>query len=132
MIKTVTKLYCVDACGPAARQRLVEVETLALAGSRLVRIAEQKGILAFRRGVDRGIEHVVAIIEYPLRAVSVMIVDVEDGDARGAAVKHHLRRNGGVVHVAIATGKVRRGVVAWRTAKREGRTATVGDMVGCR
>src|SRR6187431_2703880 len=51
-----------------------------------------------------------------------MIVDVEDRDAFGALIPEPLRRNSGVVDVAIAAHETVTGMVSGRAAERESRT----------
>ena len=58
------------------------------------------------------------VVEDRLRAVAVMRVDVEHGDALGASLAQGLRREGRVVEVARAAVAGRPGVVAGRPAQR--------------
>ena len=64
--------------------------------------------------------HVAALVEDFLRAVAVMVVDIEDGDARRALVAEPLGDDRGVVDVAVAAHEGRAGVMARRAAEREG------------
>ena len=61
-----------------------------------------------------------------------MIVDIEDGNARGPAIEQRLRRHRGIVHIAVAARKVGRGMVAGWPAQRESRTAACLYMGGRR
>ena len=107
------------ASARAQRQRQVEVEALALAGAGLVRVAPEVGIVVGGIGVDRDGEHVVALEEDALRAVAVMDVDIEHGDARMPAAQA-LGGDGGVVQEAEAARHVGIGVMAGRPAERIG------------
>src|SRR3546814_9967231 len=81
-------------------------------------------------GVDRGEEDVGTIVEDRLGAVAVVVVDIEDGDAPGAAVDEGLRCDGGVVEEAVAAVEVGGGVVAGRAAEREGGALALAEEVG--
>ena len=74
--------------------------------------------------------HVGAVIEDLLRAVAMVVVDIEDGDALGALVEEPLRGDGGVVDVAIAAHEAGAGMVAGRAAEREGRPLATLDQGG--
>ena len=115
--------------GRAQRQRQVEVAALALAGAGLVRVAPEVGIVEAGIGVDRHGEHVVALEEDALRAVAVMDVDVEHGDA-GVLAAQMLGGDGGVVQEAEAARHVGIGVMARRPAERIGLARARQDRFG--
>ena len=102
----------------AEGQRQVEVGALAGARAGLVRIAGEVGIVGGRVGVHRAVQHVGAVIEDGLRAVAVVRVEIDDGDALKLAPQH-LRRDCRVVEVAEARAAVGVGVVPGRAAQRE-------------
>lgn len=79
--------------------------------------------------MDRGEQHVAALVEDVLGAVAVVVVDIEDGDFLAALVEEGLGSDGGIVQVAVATHQVAGGVVAWRTAQGEGAVGTVGNLL---
>ncbi len=68
----------------ARRQHDVEVRALALAMAALVGVAGEEGVVVGRVGMAGGDENVAAPVEDGLRAVAVMGVEIEDGDAREA------------------------------------------------
>src|SRR5438045_2694988 len=83
---TDTRQRLVAGCEPrrvGRTERLRQVEVVAgpgaLAG--LVGVTPEIGIVVGRIGVDRDREHVGAPVEDALRAVAVMDIDVEHGDA---------------------------------------------------
>ncbi len=69
--------------------------------------------------VDRGEQHVAALVENRLGAVAVVIVDVEDRDFLVAGIEEGLSGNGGVVEVAITAHQVAGGVVSRWPAQGE-------------
>src|SRR5581483_11999830 len=71
-------------------------------------------------GVEGDEHHVVAVVEDLLRAVAVVVVDVEDGHALRPGVAEGLGRDGGVVEEAVAAVEVAPGMVARRPAQGEG------------
>src|SRR3546814_2429626 len=75
--------------------------TLFRALAALVGVAPIEGIVGARVGVDRGEEDARIRVEDVLRAVAVVIVDVEDRDRAEAAAVRLARRDRGVVEVAI-------------------------------
>src|SRR5580700_2624748 len=89
--------------GRAQRQRQVEIVALALAGAGLVRVAPEVRIVEAGIGVDRYGQHVVALEEDALRAVAMVDVDIEYGDA-AMFVAQSLGGDGGVVQKAEAAG----------------------------
>lgn len=62
--------------------------------------------------VDRGEQHVAALIENRLRAIAVVIVDVEDRDPLVALIEERLRGDGSVVEVAITAHQIAGSVVS--------------------
>ena len=113
-----------------ARERQVAVETHACACAALVRIAEIVGIFGVRIAVDAGELHIRALVEDGLRAVAVVVVDVEHGDALHARVAQRLRGNGGVVEEAVAPEEIRAGMVARRAREGEGRALSLQHARG--
>jgi hypothetical protein len=101
-------------------QRQVEGEPLALARAALVGMAEEIGELDHRVGVHVDHQHVGALVEDRLRAVAVVVVDVEHRHPPRAPRAQRLRRHRGVVDVAVAAGEGAVRVVARRPAEREG------------
>ena len=91
-------------------------------------MAEEEGIFLARVGMDRGEQHVAAAPEDLLRAVAVMIVDVEHRHLAGAAVAKGLGGDRGVVEEAIAAIEVAAGVMAGRPAQSEGDGIAGGDQ----
>ena len=77
-------------------------------------MAEAEQVLGHRIAVDRDREHVVAGVEDGLRAVAVVVVDIEHGHAPGAAIAQGLRGERGVVQEAIAAEELGAGMVAGR------------------
>src|SRR5438105_8179168 len=108
----------------AARQRQVQVAAEARAMAPLVGVAKVERILGDRVAVDRGGEHVVALVEDALRAVAMVVVDVDDRHARGARVAQGLCGEGRVVEKAVAAEEVGAGVVARRAGERQRRAGT--------
>src|ERR1700733_1926251 len=78
--------------------------------------------------MDRREEHVAAAIENILRAVAVMIVDVENRRTQ-ARIDQPLCRNGDIVEIAIAAEHVRARVMSRRTGQGEGRALALSDRV---
>ena len=96
------------------------------------REAEEKRVFERGIGVERHEQHVVAVVEDLLRTVAVVIVDVDDRDAR-AAVDPCLSGDRGVVQVAVARERIRRGVMTGRTRARvRAAHPCVGDGLPCR
>src|SRR3546814_1638715 len=95
----------------------------ALAG--LVGEAQEERELLLRVGVDRDRQHVVATVEDLLRAVAMVIVDVEDRDPARAGIAERLRRDCRIVEEAIAAIEIGAGMMARRPAEREGRGRAV-------
>src|SRR5690606_38333774 len=112
------------------RHRVVDVEAFALALSLFVGMAEEEGI--FGHGVAVKVEnlHVTAPVEDLLRAIAVMVVDIEDGDPCRALVAEPLRHDGCVVDVAIASHEGVAGMVSGRTAERKGAAVAILDQGG--
>jgi hypothetical protein len=83
-------------------------------------MAEEEGVF-HRRVAMQGQElHIAALIENALRAVTVVVVHIQNGHPLGATVQHGLGGNGGVVEIAIAAHVIGRGMVAGRAAQRKG------------
>ena len=79
--------------------------------------------------MDRGEQHIAALVEDVLGAVAVVVVDIEDGDFPAALVEEGLGSDGGVVQVAVTAHHVAGGMVAWRPAQGEGAVGAVGDLL---
>ncbi|CAI8985575.1 hypothetical protein EMIT0P74_80196 [Pseudomonas sp. IT-P74] len=94
----------------------------------LIFIAEEERELGFRMTVDRGEQHVAALIENRLGAVAVVVVDVEDRDLFVALIEERLGGDGGVVEVAITPHQIAGGVVSRWTAQGESRTGSTLDF----
>ena len=112
------------------RERIVVRETEARAGAALVGVAEEVWILDARIGVQRHEQHVAPRVEDLLRAVAVVVVDVENGDARAALIHQVLRGDGGVVQITVAAHGGGRRVMARRPAQREHRRRAVEERAG--
>jgi hypothetical protein len=82
-------------------------------------MAEEEGVLGGGVAVQAHIEHVGARLEKGLAAVAVVVVDVEQRDARAAAVEQRLRGQRGVVEEAVAAHEIGAGVMARRPAGAE-------------
>src|SRR3546814_13331698 len=65
-------------------------------------MAPVERIIGRRIGMERREEHVAAVPEDILRAVAVMVIHIEDRDARHAAVAGRLRGDRSGVEMAIA------------------------------
>ncbi|MND69235.1 hypothetical protein D3C80_607000 [compost metagenome] len=109
-------------------QRIVEVEALAGALAQFVFIAEEERKLGFRVAMDRGEQHVAAFVEDRLRAVAMVVIDVEDRDLFVALIEERLSGDGRVVEVAITPHQIAGGVVSRWTAQGEGRTGAALDF----
>ena len=79
--------------------------------------------------MDRGEQHVAALVEDVLGAVAVVVVDIEDGDFLAALVEEGLCGDGGIVQVAVAAHQVAGGMMAWRTTQGEGAVGAVGNLL---
>src|SRR6266851_482982 len=86
------------------------------AGTALVGIADEERVVVAGIGMQRDEEHVGPLVEDALRAVAVMDVDIEDGDAAEREAQM-LRGDRGVVEIAEAAGLVGIGVMAGRAAE---------------
>lgn len=80
-----------------------------------------EGEFEIRVAVQARQEHVVAVVEDFLRAIAVVVIDVEDRDAGVAVVDEALGGDGGIVEVAIAAEEIAARMMARRAAEREGR-----------
>jgi hypothetical protein len=114
----------------AARQGKVQIEAFASAGTQFVQIPQEERVLGMRVAMDAGEEDIGAVIEDGLGAVAVVVVDVQDGDARQALVAQRLRRQRRVVQEAVTAEEVGPGMVAGRAAERKGGRGTTGHRVG--
>lgn len=81
--------------------------------------------------VDRGEQHVAALVENRLGAVAVVIVDVEDRDLLVALIEEGLGGDGGVVEVAITAHQVAGSVVSWWAAQGKGCAGAALDFRLC-
>src|SRR5208337_842787 len=75
-------------------------------------------------------EHVATPEKNLLRAVAVVVVDVEDGDARGAAVAQRLSGDRRVVEEAIAAVKGAPGMMPGRPGERKDAALPSGHQAG--
>ena len=89
--------------------------------------------------MDADEQHVGAVVEDGLRAVAVVVVDIQHRHARCAAVAQGLRGHGGVVEKAVAAHEVRACVVARRARGAEAgplafqeRLCRAGSGIGAR
>ena len=57
--------------------------------------------------MDGHVEYVRPVVEDPLAAIAMVVVDIEDRDTRGPLVAESLGGDGCIVDVAIATGRSR-------------------------
>ena len=80
--------------------------------------------------MDRGEEDVVALPEDLLRAVAVVEIEVEEGDAGRALLAQAFGGAGGIVEIAVAAGGAPSGVMARRAAAGEDGALTRRDEVG--
>ena len=78
--------------------------------------------------MDRGEQHVVALVEDVLGAVAVVVVDIEDGHSPGTLIQAGLRGDGRIVQVAVAAHVVGGGMVARRPAQREHPARALGQL----
>ncbi len=69
--------------------------------------------------MQRGKEHIAAIVENRLRAIAVMIIDIEDRHALHAPIAQILRRDRRIVQIAEPRHRPRPGMVPRRPAQRE-------------
>src|SRR5262249_61941798 len=88
--------------GRAGAQRVVAVEPFAGPFAALVGEAGEIRILVLRMPVQRTEQHVAATVEDLLRAVAMVEIDVEDGDARGPPVAKCLRCDGRIVEAPVS------------------------------
>jgi len=65
-------------------------------------VAEVERVLEARVGVEAREKDVGPAVEEALRPVAVVVVDVEEGDARAAAEEQRLGGDGGIVQEAVA------------------------------
>src|SRR6185437_11967357 len=86
----------------------------------LVGMAPEDGVIGRRVCMDAREEDVVAAGEYVLRAVAVMIIDIEDRDALPPRGERGLGADRGVVQVGIAAEVIAAGVVPRRAGEGEG------------
>ena len=109
----------------------VAVRTATAPGAGLVGVAGVVRVGPHRVAVQRGEEHVLALVEDLLRAIAMVVIDVEHGDtaARRGGV---LGGDGGVVEEAVAAVQRRRGVVAWRPAQPVRHDVAIQHGVGRR
>ena len=108
----------------------VQVPVLAVALTDLARMAREPGKLEDGVRMDRDEKHIAAFGENGLRAVAMVIVDVEDRDTWRATVEESLRCDGGVVEIAVATKLVGGRMVARRSAQPVRRVAVLQHQVG--
>jgi len=79
--------------------------------------------------MDAGKEHIGAVIEDRLRAVAMVVVDVEHRDPRQATIPQRLGRQRGIVQKTVAAEKIGAGVVTGRAAQRECGTCAVRNRM---
>lgn len=80
--------------------------------------------------MQRREEHVAAVVEDVLRAVTVVIIDVEHRDAAGTAVAQRLGRDRRIVEKAVSAVVGAARVVPGRPAEGEGAILPVGHQTG--
>ena len=108
----------VDVVAGALGERDVDRRAVAVAGASLGPVA---GARVVRELVRREVEHARVVVEDVLRAVAVMDVDVDDGDALDSRLFERARDgDGDVVEEAEAHRAVRRRVVPGRANEAEG------------
>src|SRR3546814_2409145 len=83
-------------------------------------MAPVERIIGRRIGMERREEHVAAVPEDILRAVAVMVIHIEDRDARHAAVDGRLRGDSSGVEMAIAAQIIAPRMMAGREAQGDG------------
>ncbi len=111
-------------------KRQVEIETVTGTLATFVRVAEEKRVFLLRVAVNRDEQDVAASIEDRLRAVAVMVIDIENRDAFGAAVDEVLCGDRGIIEETIAAEVVSSGMVARRAAQRKDPVFTVEENLG--
>ena len=88
----------IQRCRPSVptcirRKRQIEICAFSSPYASFIRIPEKKGIIEIWVCMYRGIENVPAAVENVLRAISVMIIDVDNLDFSETAIAQILRRN---------------------------------------
>lgn len=111
----------------AALHRRIVVEAFPLAFAGFILMAEETGIFVQRVGMEADHLHIAAPVEDLLSPVAVMVVDIEDRDARRSLLPEPLRGDRGVVEEAVAAHEAGACVMAGRAAQREGRALTGAD-----
>src|SRR6202000_855352 len=84
------------------RQRKIDVESESRLTASLSCVPGEVGKRNGGIAVNGYEQHIVPVVEDILRAVSVMKVDVEDGDTLCAAIDRVLRSNRCVVQIAVS------------------------------
>ncbi len=119
--------------GRAGLEGHVQVRSVTRSAAALVRESEEVGEPAARRVyVHRTGEHVVTFPEDRLGSVTVVCVDVEDGNTRAPAVAQVLSRHRRVVQVAGASECLPRHVVPGRAAAGVRSPLPAEDEIGRR
>ena len=114
----------------AARQRQVQRFAGAFSAAGLVGMAPEERIVGRRVGVDRREQNVGALVENVLRAVAVVIVDVEDRDPQTPRSERRFGSDRDIVEVGIAAEIICASMMAWRAAERVCNRLATGDQVG--
>ena len=115
-----------------ARKRNIQVRPLSIVASGFIGIAHEERELMGRVGMDRNRQNITALIEYILRAIAMMIVDIKDRDLFRALGDHVLGGDGGIVQEAIATVSVGMGMMSRRTRQRKGGLIVAPGRLGGR
>ena len=102
---------------------------MAGACAQFVQVAQKERVFGVRVSVDAGEEHIGPVVEDGLRAVAVVVIDVEHGNAWYAAVPQCLRRQRRIVHETVAAKEVGARVVARRAAQGERRARAVSNSL---
>ena len=80
--------------------------------------------------MQRHILHVVAVVENLLRAVAVVIIDIEHGHFAARALHDVVRCNRGIVEKAVPAVEVAGGVVTWWSTQPVGSAFAAEHHVG--
>jgi hypothetical protein len=91
MLQAVSSARTRPGDAAAGRQRQIQVVAMARAFAAFIGMAQIERVFVARIGVDGDEQHIVAVVEDALRAVAVVVVEIEDGDAARAVVEHVLR-----------------------------------------
>ncbi len=104
----------------AQRHRQIQVEPESPARPGLVGVADRVRVGAGRIAMERHVLDVIAIVEDLLRAIAVVVVDVEDGHLRPRGRSHMMCSDSRVVEEAVPAVSRRGGVMTRRAAQAVG------------